>query len=227
MLDARTAPNQYVTHQRGRKQPVFNHPRGRIEAIRKLLGIVDGAGVVSDDVSVGTPIDATALGATKTTKSRCNSKRKDLERDGGLETIDTFVCRRDHNESVGGRRHDLLPRMRCAAPLHEPTTRSDLIGTVNRDMQAIQAVEPFYAKPESSSSVGRLNGGCNADQVEFAARKRRQEVANCRSRPETDTHTALDQPGRRLGRQPLFFIVGSVVRQLDPNRDQPLDVSAN
>ena len=71
-----------------------------------------------------------------------------LERDRGADLSDRLGRVGDHDEPLGRRGDDLLARVGAAAALDQPAVGGDLVGAVDRDVEAVEAVELLDLDPE-------------------------------------------------------------------------------
>ena len=71
------------------------------------------------------------------TERALQAELEQLEWDRGVESRHQLAGIGNHDEAVGHGGDDLLARVRGATTLDEPEVRSDLVGTVNREIKPI------------------------------------------------------------------------------------------
>ena len=188
----------------GANSPWSITPGRRRQPGRERGRVADLAAVVRDRPAVGAERDVAQLGLAEQRQRRGDPERQQLERHRWHDRVDDLVARGDHDEAVGRRRDDLLARVRAAAALDEPEVGRDLIGAVDRDVEAGELLERLDHEPERA--CGDLGGNRRGDaaQSQPALRQRRQQVRDGRARAEADPAPVLDERSRRLGRDTLL-----------------------
>ena len=180
---------------------------------RERLGhgawVVDRAGVVRDHAAVRASRDIPKLDGAEPSERRSDPVVEELERDWRSEPLHELVRGDDHDEPVGRRGDGLFAGVRGATALDEPARGVDLVGSVDRDVEAVRAArarERLDAKSEVARRALGRGRRRDAPQVERAGCERRQEVRDGRAGAEADDHPVLDETRRGLGREPLLGV---------------------
>ena len=104
---------------------------------------------------------------------------------------------------------DLLPQVGAAAALDQPAVGRDLVGPVDRDVEALEAAELLDRDAQPPRLfLGRDRGRDAADAVEAARGERRQQVGDRRAGAEPDRHSVLHELGGGLGGEALLVVGG-------------------
>ena len=146
-----------------------------------------------------------------------------LERDRRPHAVDELVGGDDHDEAVGGRSDELLPRVRAAAALHDPPVLCHLVGAVDRDVETRQRVG---ADERLDRQAGRARlrlgaGRCgHAAQRQAARGERRQQERDrrprARARPSCRPRRARLRPRRRAASRAVASMRGNLVPRPAP-----------
>ena len=97
---------------------------------------------------------------------------------------------------VGRRGDDLLARVRAAAALDEPAGRVDLVGAVDRDVEAVERVEGLDGQPELARLVlGRGRGRDAAQPGQPALGQRVEQVRDVEPVPSPTVIPSSHQLG--------------------------------
>src|SRR4051812_24245131 len=94
--------------------------------------------------------------AGASTGPRESARGQQFERDRRSEGGDQLVRGCDDHEALGGGGDHLLARVRAAATLYEPPRRRDLVGSVDRKIEAAEACEGAHIQPELARRARRL-----------------------------------------------------------------------
>ena len=208
-LDQPAVAHDHVGHERGREEPVLDDACGRGQPRSELLGVVELAGVVRDHAAVRAPRGVAERDRPEPSQGPGETVLEQLERHRRRQALDELVRGDDHDEAVGRSGDRLLARVRGTASLHEPARGRDLVGAVDRDVEAgerFRAAERLDVEAELAS---RLLGGRrrrDAAQVEPACGEGGQERADTRARAQPDGHAVSDELGSSLGGEPLFVL---------------------
>jgi hypothetical protein len=140
-----------------------------------------------------------AEGAERAQRRR-QAEREQLERHGRRERIDGLRAVGDDDEPRGCRGDELLPGVRTAAALDQPPVRRDLVGAVDRQVEAVERREVLDGQPQLVRlPLGRDARGDAAHAAHPADGQRRQEVGDGRAGAQAEAHPVLDELGRGLG----------------------------
>ena len=103
---------------------------------------------------------------------------------GGADPVHGLGRVDDDDEPVGGRGDDLLAGVRSAAALDQPAVRRDLVGAVDREIEAVEAVERLDLEAERTRRGFGLGGGRDAADPKLACGERREADGrrSCRCR---------------------------------------------
>ncbi len=126
----------------------------------ECLGITRRSHVVGDHVAIRTRWYIAQLDVLQQSHRAGNAVLQQLERDWSDETIDSLRRVGNHHETIRHRGHNLLARMRRATALDEPPIWRDLVGTIDRQIEAINlgSVLDDEAKRTRSSSMRGCQG---------------------------------------------------------------------
>ncbi len=202
MLGPSGTSHDDVRDQSRRKEAVLDDARVRREPHREVARVVEHRRVVADDAAVRARRDVPERHRAESSHRRCEAVHEELERNRRAEPVDELVGGDDHDEAIGGRGDDLLSRVCCPASFHEPPSRIDLVGAVDRDVKAdrsIRAGERLDTQSQLARCRFRRGRGGDAAQVETARRQCPEKVADGRARPQPDGHAVLDELRRSLG----------------------------
>ena len=171
--------------------------------------IVERARVVGDDASVRAPRHVTQRDRAEPPQRRRDPEVEELERDRWRESLDELVRPHDHHEAVGRSGDGLLARVRGTATFDEPALRVDLVGSVDRDVEASRRAstgERLDVQAQLARRALRRRRRGDAPEVERAGGQRRQQVRDRRAGTETDDHPVLDELRGSLGGEPLLVL---------------------
>jgi CHAD domain-containing protein len=179
------------------------------EAVGELPRIVERAHVVRDRPAVGAPLRMPTRYGAKSLERRCEPELGELERNRRRNALDELARVDDHHEALGGGGYRFLARVRAATPFHEPAVRVDLVGAVDREVNAsrrARACERLQPEPELARRGLRRRRGRDAAHVETTRRERLQQVRDRGAGTEADHHPALDELRGSPGREPLLGV---------------------
>ena len=223
-LDRFLASDQHFGDELRGEEAMLDDPGDLGQSVSERSGVVHRPDPVRQDASVGRRGSVAKPGLAEPLERRGEPERDELERDRRSQPVDELVRGDDHDEAIGCRRDDLLPRVGAAATLHEPGVGRELVGPVDGDVESSEAaVECDELEPDGARSSLGLRRRGDAAQVEVAGSERRKEVRDGRSGAEADRHPVFDQLCGCLGGQPLLALdvgahVGATLRRLPFHR---------
>ncbi len=169
--------------------------------------IVERLCKVRDHAAVGTGRDVTKGHRAEAGERSGETEVVELERDGRSEGVDELVRRHDHDEPICRCSDCLLARVRAATALDEPPVGRDLVGTVDRDVEASERCRSRKRLDgEAELARGRLRRrrGRDAPKLEASRRQGREQERDGRPGAEPDGHAVLHELRRGLGGEPLL-----------------------
>ncbi len=183
---------------------MLDHARGRAQPRRKRGRVADRAEVVGDQVAVGARELPAQPRVADLGERAPDAEAQQLERHRRVQRGDDLLGRDDHDEPARRRGDDLLAGLRRAAALDEPAGRVDLVGAVDREVELAERVEVFDGQPERPRRLfGRGRGGRAAQALQISLGQGRQQIRDCRTGSQPDTHPILDHRRRGLGGRAL------------------------
>ncbi len=228
MLDLVASGDDHRRDHRRWEQPVLHDARRRREQQRERLDVGDEPVIVGDDAAVRASRHIAQPDVTEPMDRRGEPELEQLERYRAVDRRHRLRRVGDDDEAIGRCGDELLAGVRGAASLHEPAVGSDLIGAVDRDVEAVDLVERLDPQPELRCRLLGARGRCDASDVELAPGERGQQVRHCRARAEPDGHPVFHELRRGLGREPLLVFMlpdlrgrhdcGNLLDSLPPDR---------
>src|ERR671937_1438630 len=138
---------------------------------------------------------------------RLQSERQQFKRYRRGNGGDELVRGGDDYEALGGGGHHLLARVRTAATLDQPASRRDLVGSVDRKIEAAEAREGADVQPVLARYLLGGRGGGHVDNVlQRPCGEDWQQPSNRRAGAEADPHPLGDKLRRCFGRRALLAL---------------------
>ncbi len=206
-----TTTNDHVVHHGGWKQAMRDDARHAAEPRIECLGITRRPHVVGNHVAIRTRRHIAQLDVLQQPHRAGNAVLQQLERDWSDETIDSLRRVGNHHETICHRGHNLLARMRRTTALDEPPIRCDLVGTIDRQIEAINLGSVLDNEAKRTRRLLSLDRCCNTTNVEFAVGDRGQQEGNSRAGAKPDAHAILDKQCGRLCCDALLRILAHAV----------------
>ena len=170
---------------------------------RERRGVAGVAAVVGDHAAVGAGRRVAQLDLTQPGKGRGEPEGEQLQGHRRAQLRHRLARVDDHHEALRGRGDDLLAQVGPATALDEPAVRGHLVGAVDRDVEALEALEGLDLDPQPAGRIlGRRRGGYAADPGESAFGQRRQQVGDGGAGAQADPHSVLDHGRRGPRRRP-------------------------
>ncbi len=148
-LDLGPAGDEELGDQRRLEEPVVDHAWGRESRAASPATTAELTVVVGDHPAVGRAARVLADDdVAELAQGRGEPEAMQLERDRRADLGDRLRGVGDDDEALGRRGDDLLAGVGAAASLDQPAVRRDLVGAVDREVEAVEAVEVLDRDPE-------------------------------------------------------------------------------